>query len=305
MTGYALEVKQVSKKIKKRMIISDISFQVKPGEIFGFLGPNGAGKTTTIRMLVGLMKPSSGTILIGGYDIRKDFKKAMQNLGSIVENPEFYPFLTGEENLAYFARMDNSIPKERIQEVAALVHMEGRLKDRVSTYSLGMRQRLGIAQALLSKPKLLILDEPTNGLDPSGIHEMRDFIETLVKETGISVLVSSHLLAEIELLCDRVAIMTEGKIILTDTTQHLLESREQIRIEAEPQNAARDILSSYTDVLENGPFLYMKKSNDVSFWNQKLVENRILVHRIERLKPSLEDLFLELTKGANNESARL
>ncbi|EMG28384.1 ABC transporter ATP-binding protein [Listeria fleischmannii 1991] len=297
MTGYALEVKQVSKKIKKRMIISDISFQVKPGEIFGFLGPNGAGKTTTIRMLVGLMKPSSGTILIGGYDIRKDFKKAMQNLGSIVENPEFYPFLTGEENLAYFARMDNSIPKERIQEVAALVHMEGRLKDRVSTYSLGMRQRLGIAQALLSKPKLLILDEPTNGLDPSGIHEMRDFIETLVKETGISVLVSSHLLAEIELLCDRVAIMTEGKIILTDTTQHLLESREQIRIEAEPQNAARDILSSYTDVLENGPFLYMKKSNDVSFWNQKLVENRILVHRIERLKPSLEDLFLELTKG--------
>ncbi|MBC1417540.1 ABC transporter ATP-binding protein [Listeria fleischmannii] len=297
MTGYALEVKQVSKKIKKRMIISDISFQVKPGEIFGFLGPNGAGKTTTIRMLVGLMKPSSGTILIGGYDIRKDFKKAMQNLGSIVENPEFYPFLTGEENLAYFARMDNSIPKERIQEVAALVHMEGRLKDRVSTYSLGMRQRLGIAQALLSKPKLLILDEPTNGLDPSGIHEMRDFIETLVKETGISVLVSSHLLAEIELLCDRVAIMTEGKIILTDTTQHLLESREQIRIEAEPQNAARDILSSYTDVLENGPFLDMKKSNDVSFWNQKLVENGILVHRIERLKPSLEDLFLELTKG--------
>jgi ABC-2 type transport system ATP-binding protein len=297
MTGYALEVKQVSKKIKKRMIISDISFQVKPGEIFGFLGPNGAGKTTTIRMLVGLMKPSSGTILIGGYDIRKDFKKAMQNLGSIVENPEFYPFLTGEENLAYFARMDNSIPKERIQEVASLVHMEGRLKDRVSTYSLGMRQRLGIAQALLSKPKLLILDEPTNGLDPSGIHEMRDFIETLVKETGISVLVSSHLLAEIELLCDRVAIMTEGKIILTDTTQHLLESREQIRIEAEPQNAARDILSSYTDVLENGPFLDMKKSNDVSFWNQKLVENGILVHRIERLKPSLEDLFLELTKG--------
>lgn len=297
MTGYALEVKQVSKKIKKRMIISDISFQVKPGEIFGFLGPNGAGKTTTIRMLVGLMKPSSGTILIGGYDIRKDFKKAMQNLGSIVENPEFYPFLTGEENLAYFARMDNSIPKERIQEVAVLVHMEGRLKDRVSTYSLGMRQRLGIAQALLSKPKLLILDEPTNGLDPSGIHEMRDFIETLVKETGISVLVSSHLLAEIELLCDRVAIMTEGKIILTDTTQHLLESREQIRIEAEPQNAARDILSSYTDVLENGPFLDMKKSNDVSFWNQKLVENGILVHRIERLKPSLEDLFLELTKG--------
>lgn len=297
MTGYALEVKQVSKKIKKRMIISDISFQVKPGEIFGFLGPNGAGKTTTIRMLVGLMKPSSGTILIGGYDIRKDFKKAMQNLGSIVENPEFYPFLTGEENLAYFARMDNSIPKERIQEVAALVHMEGRLKDRVSTYSLGMRQRLGIAQALLSKPKLLILDEPTNGLDPSGIHEMRDFIETLVKETGISVLVSSHLLAEIELLCDRVAIMTEGRIILTDTTKHLLESREQIRIEAEPQNAARDILSSYTDVLENGPFLDMKKSNDVSFWNQKLVENGILVHRIERLKPSLEDLFLELTKG--------
>lgn len=141
-----------------------MSFEVNEGEVFGFLGPNGAGKTTTIRMLVGLIKPTSGSILIGGKDIRKNFTEAMKSLGCIVENPEFYPFLTGWENLAYFARMDRSIRPERLQEVAELVGMTARVHDRVSTYSLGMRQRLGIAQALLSNPKLLILDEPTNGL---------------------------------------------------------------------------------------------------------------------------------------------
>ncbi|EGP9995339.1 ABC transporter ATP-binding protein, partial [Listeria monocytogenes] len=216
MTERALQVTNLHKKIRKREIIKGISFEVMPGEVFGFLGPNGAGKTTTIRMIVGLIKPTSGTILIGGKDIRKNFTEAMRGLGSIVENPEFYSFLTGQENLAYFARMDSSIKKERIQEVTELVGLEKRINDRVSTYSLGMRQRLGIAQALLSNPKLLILDEPTNGLDPSGIHEMRDFIRALARNEGISVLVSSHLLSEIELLCDRVAIMTDGTIIKTD-----------------------------------------------------------------------------------------
>ncbi|GAT39775.1 putative efflux ABC transporter [Listeria monocytogenes] len=268
-----------------------------PGEVFGFLGPNGAGKTTTIRMIVGLIKPTSGTILIGGKDIRKNFTEAMRGLGSIVENPEFYTFLTGQENLAYFARMDSAIKKERIQEVTELVGLEKRINDRVSTYSLGMRQRLGIAQALLSNPKLLILDEPTNGLDPSGIHEMRDFIRALAKNEGISVLVSSHLLSEIELLCDRVAIMTDGTIIKTDQVSHLLSSRAQLRWLATPFEQAKAFLESVTEVEVDGEYLVTAVNEHSAEWNEQLVAKGIQVHEIDKKKPSLEDLFLELTGG--------
>ncbi|PXE14460.1 ABC transporter ATP-binding protein [Listeria monocytogenes] len=297
MTERALQVTNLHKKIRKREIIKGISFEVMPGEVFGFLGPNGAGKTTTIRMIVGLIKPTSGTILIGGKDIRKNFTEAMRGLGSIVENPEFYSFLTGQENLAYFARMDSSIKKERIQEVTELVGLEKRINDRVSTYSLGMRQRLGIAQALLSNPKLLILDEPTNGLDPSGIHEMRDFIRALARNEGISVLVSSHLLSEIELLCDRVAIMTDGTIIKTDQVAHLLSSRAQLRWRGTPIEQAKAFLESVTEVEVDGEYLVTAMNEESAEWNEQLVAKGIKVHEIDKRKPSLEDLFLELTGG--------
>lgn len=297
MTERALQVTNLHKKIRKREIIKGISFEVMPGEVFGFLGPNGAGKTTTIRMIVGLIKPTSGTILIGGKDIRKNFTEAMRGLGSIVENPEFYTFLTGQENLAYFARMDSSIKKERIQEVTELVGLEKRINDRVSTYSLGMRQRLGIAQALLSNPKLLILDEPTNGLDPSGIHEMRDFIRALARNEGISVLVSSHLLSEIELLCDRVAIMTDGTIIKTDQVAHLLSSRAQLRWRVTPIEQAKAFLESVTEVEVDGEYLVTAMNEESAEWNEQLVAKGIKVPEIDKRKPSLEDLFLELTGG--------
>ncbi|EMF4593452.1 ABC transporter ATP-binding protein [Listeria monocytogenes] len=297
MTERALQVTNLHKKIRKREIIKGISFEVMPGEVFGFLGPNGAGKTTTIRMIVGLIKPTSGTILIGGKDIRKNFTEAMRGLGSIVENPEFYTFLTGQENLAYFARMDSSIKKERIQEVTELVGLEKRINDRVSTYSLGMRQRLGIAQALLSNPKLLILDEPTNGLDPSGIHEMRDFIRALARNEGISVLVSSHLLSEIELLCDRVAIMTDGTIIKTDQVAHLLSSRAQLRWRVTPIEQAKAFLESVTEVEVDGEYIVTAMNEESAEWNEQLVAKGIKVHEIDKRKPSLEDLFLELTGG--------
>lgn len=297
MTERALQVTNLHKKIRKREIIKGISFEVMPGEVFGFLGPNGAGKTTTIRMIVGLIKPTSGTILIGGKDIRKNFTEAMRGLGSIVENPEFYTFLTGQENLAYFARMDSSIKKERIQEVTELVGLEKRINDRVSTYSLGMRQRLGIAQALLSNPKLLILDEPTNGLDPSGIHEMRDFIRALARNEGISVLVSSYLLSEIELLCDRVAIMTDGTIIKTDQVAHLLSSRAQLRWRVTPIEQAKAFLESVTEVEVDGEYLVTAMNEESAEWNEQLVAKGIKVHEIDKRKPSLEDLFLELTGG--------
>ncbi|MBC6299463.1 ABC transporter ATP-binding protein [Listeria booriae] len=294
----ALLVQDLNKKIGNRQIIKDISFEVNEGEVFGFLGPNGAGKTTTIRMLVGLIKPTSGTILIGGKDIRKNFTEAMKSLGCIVENPEFYPFLTGWENLAYFARMDKTIPPERLHEVAELVGMTARVHDRVSTYSLGMRQRLGIAQALLSNPKLLILDEPTNGLDPSGIREMRDFIRFLAKDQGISVLVSSHLLSEIQLLCDRVAIMTQGEIIATDDVHRLLSDREKARWRFEPMAKGKAILESMTEVEARDGALYTPFHADkLPVWNSRVVRAGVQVLEMQKITPSLEDLFIELTGG--------
>lgn len=294
----ALLVQDLNKKIGKRQIIKDLSFEVNEGEVFGFLGPNGAGKTTTIRMLVGLIKPTSGTILIGGKDIRKNFTEAMKSLGCIVENPEFYPFLTGWENLAYFARMDRSIRPERLQEVAELVGMTARVHDRVSTYSLGMRQRLGIAQALLSNPKLLILDEPTNGLDPSGIREMRDFIRYLAKKEGISVLVSSHLLSEIQLLCDRVAIMTNGEIIATDDVDKLLSDREKTRWRFEPMAKGAAILAEMTNVTEqDGAYYTSFEADKLPVWNSRVVRAGVQVLEMQKITPYLEDLFIELTGG--------
>ncbi|AQY50580.1 ABC transporter ATP-binding protein [Listeria weihenstephanensis FSL R9-0317] len=294
----ALLVQDLNKKIGKRQIIKDLSFEVNEGEVFGFLGPNGAGKTTTIRMLVGLIKPTSGTILIGGKDIQKHFTEAMKSLGCIVENPEFYPFLTGWENLAYFARMDPSIRPERLHEVAELVGMSARVHDRVSTYSLGMRQRLGIAQALLPNPKLLILDEPTNGLDPSGIREMRDFIRFLAKKEGISVLVSSHLLSEIQLLCDRVAIMTNGEIIATDDVDKLLSDREKTRWRFEPMAKGKAILEEMTEVTEqDGAFYTSFDADKLPIWNSRVVRAGVQVLEMQKITPSLEDLFIELTGG--------
>jgi ABC-2 type transport system ATP-binding protein len=228
MSDITLSVQGLKKVIGKREIIESIDFELRRGEVFGFLGPNGAGKTTTIRMLVGLIKPTAGTIRICGYDIDKQFPEAMVNMGCIVENPELYKYLSGWSNLQYFARMADGIDEERIKEVVQLVGLSARIHDKVKTYSLGMRQRLGIAQALLGRPKVLILDEPTNGLDPSGIREMREFIRYLAEKEGLSVLVSSHLLSEIQLMCDRVAIISKGRIVQVGTVQNLLAEQEKV-----------------------------------------------------------------------------
>ncbi|MFC7370137.1 ABC transporter ATP-binding protein [Fictibacillus iocasae] len=295
----ALEVKDLRKTIKRKEIIKGISFSLFPGEVFGFLGPNGAGKTTTIRMLVGLIKPTSGTITIGGKSVTSQFTEAMRHLGCIVENPELYPYLTGWENLEHFARMDKSIPKSRLNEVIDLVGMDRRIHDKVSTYSLGMRQRLGIAQALLGRPKVLILDEPTNGLDPAGIREMREFIRRLARDEGLSVLVSSHLLSEIQLLCDRVAIISKGSVIRTDTVEKLLAEQERVIWRAEPKDVAARLLSEETDVKEglDHTLITFYDEEKVPLWNKKLIEAGVLVSEMKTQLPSLEDLFLELTGG--------
>lgn len=295
----ALQVKDLRKTIGRKEIIKGLSFEVLPGEVFGFLGPNGAGKTTTIRMIVGLIKASSGSIHIAGKNVETEFKDAMKNLGCIVENPEMYPYLSGWENLEYFARMDPSISKARLHEVTDLVGLTNRIHDRVKNYSLGMRQRLGIAQALLGNPHLLILDEPTNGLDPAGIREMREFIRFLAKEEGLSVLVSSHLLSEIQLLCDRVAIILNGKIIRTDTVSALFAEQEYVMWKVDQWEKAKMLLEEETKVKvgEDQHLITPYIEDKIADWNKKLVEANIKVKEMKTVLPTLEDLFLELTGG--------
>ncbi|WML39262.1 ABC transporter ATP-binding protein [Neobacillus sp. OS1-2] len=294
-----LSVKNLKKVIGKREIIKGLTFDLREGEVFGFLGPNGAGKTTTIRMLVGLIKPTSGSVHICGYNIEDQFQAAVSNLGCIVENPELYPYLSGYNNLLHFARMLDHIGDNRIQEVVALVGLTERIHDKVKTYSLGMRQRLGIAQALLGEPKVLILDEPTNGLDPAGIREMRQFIRFLAEQEGLSVLVSSHLLSEIQLLCDRVAIISKGSIIRVDTVQHLLANRERVVWHVTPYAKGKQVLESLTTIeaKEDGTILTEYDVAKIPDWNKQLVEAGIAVTEMNRKMPVLEDLFLELTGG--------
>ncbi|PLT31418.1 ABC transporter ATP-binding protein [Peribacillus deserti] len=293
-----LSVKDLKKRIGKKEIIKGIDIELYEGEVFGFLGPNGAGKTTTIRMLTGLIRPTSGSISICGYDLQTDFTKAMMHLGCIVENPELYPFLSGYDNLVHFARMIPGFRNERLREVIDLVGLSERIHDKVKTYSLGMRQRLGIAQALLGKPKVLILDEPTNGLDPAGIREMRQFIRELAKNEGLSVLVSSHLLSEIQLLCDRVAIISKGAVIQTDTVQALLSSQERMIWRVEPFQQAKEILGTFTEVQEAEDSLITEFDSDkAGLWSRELVNSGVRIIEMNRRLPALEDLFLELTGG--------
>jgi ABC-2 type transport system ATP-binding protein len=206
-----LEVKDVYKHLGKREVIKGISFSVKEGEIFGFLGPNGAGKTTTIRMLVGLIAPNNGSISIMGNDIQSNRVKALNEVGAVVENPELYTYMSGRENLKQIAAI-RKISKNDIEDVVSMVNLSGRINDKVKKYSLGMKQRLGLAAALLSKPKLLILDEPTNGLDPTGILDFRGIVKKAAKERGTAIFVSSHMLSEIEQICDTVAFINDGVI---------------------------------------------------------------------------------------------
>jgi ABC-2 type transport system ATP-binding protein len=213
MAEPAMQLIGLKKQIGSKLIVKGLDFDIQPGEVFGFLGPNGAGKTTTIRMMVGLIRISEGDVRIQGKSIKSDFKGAIRHVGAIVENPELYGFMSGYKNLLVFSRMIPGITRDRIDEVVKLVGLEKSINQKVKRYSLGMRQRLGIAQALLHRPSILILDEPTNGLDPSGIREIRHYIRKLAEEENVAVIVSSHLLSEMELMCDRIGILKNGELI--------------------------------------------------------------------------------------------
>ena len=222
-----LELKNVSKSFGKRKIIDNLNLEVEEGEIYGFLGPNGSGKTTTIKMILRLINSDSGEIKVNGYDTKKQFEKAMECIGAIVENPDLYKYMSGIDNLRLHARIRN-IDEKRIKEVLELVELKGREKDKVGKYSLGMKQRLGLALTLLHKPKVLILDEPTNGLDPAGIKKLRDILKEISHKEGVAVFVSSHILSEMQLMCDRVAVLDNGKIVKVEKISDTNEEKEEV-----------------------------------------------------------------------------
>ena len=231
MSETILKCENLCKHFGKKQILDRVSLEVKQGDILGFIGPNGAGKTTTIKLILGLQSIDSGTVKINGYDIQKDFEKAIEKVGTIVENPDLYMYLSGYDNLKLIANLYKNVDKKRIDEVVKLVKLKQRIKDKVSKYSLGMRQRLGIAQALLHKPNLLILDEPTNGLDPEGIKELRDLIKDLAEKENMAIVISSHNLAELESFCNKVTIIKNGKVVETSTINEVKKVEQSYIIE--------------------------------------------------------------------------
>ncbi|MDU1844107.1 ABC transporter ATP-binding protein [Niallia alba] len=294
-----VDLKNVSKVIKGRKIIDSLSFQVEEGEVFGFLGPNGAGKTTTIRMIVGLISMSDGDIFICNESVRDQFEKAIQHIGAIVENPEMYKFLSGYENLLHYARMMKGISKEKIMETVELVGLTERIHDKVRTYSLGMRQRLGLAQSLLHDPKVLILDEPTNGLDPAGIREIRDHLRMLARERNMAVIVSSHLLSEMEMMCDRIGIIQEGKLVDVQLVKDFVAVEQVFEIELNPVDTAINYLKNvYPDVQMTSSELGISLTvtrDKIPEIIKTLVLQDFRIFGIKEVSKTLEDRFLELT----------
>ncbi|MFE6075317.1 ABC transporter ATP-binding protein [Paenibacillus sp. NPDC057886] len=289
----------VSKIISSRSLVSDLTLDISPGQVFGFLGPNGAGKTTTIRMMVGLMSISQGDIIISGHSVKNEFEQAIAQVGAIVENPEMYKFLTGYQNLVHFARMSPGITKERIAETIERVGLTARIHDKVKTYSLGMRQRLGVAQAILHKPKLLVLDEPTNGLDPQGIRELRDYLRQLCQEEGITVFVSSHLLSEMELMCDTVAIIQNGKLIdvrnlRADAGADVLT---EVAFEVNDAPRAAELISEAT--VQGNAIVIRLSREQIPDLNARLVSEGFQVYGIRNVTHTLEDQFLQVTGGGS------
>lgn len=297
MDTSVLKVSHLKKQIQKKLIIEDVSFDIQAGEIVGFLGPNGSGKTTTLRMIVGLSTPTSGDVEICGYSLKKEFVKAMSNVGCIIEGPDLYDYMSGYRNLELLASMSKDVTKKDIDEAVALVGMENRIHDKVAVYSMGMKQRIGLAQALIHKPRLLILDEPTNGLDPQGIHEFREIVKNLTREKNISVLISSHLISEVQLMCDRVSIINNGRIIRSASIDDALVTGEVVWTLDDPKKAQLLLKNTFeVEAAVAGHTLRATVDPErLSEINKILIDSGFDVTYVENKKRTLEDLFLSLT----------
>ena len=288
-----LECKNLYKSFGKKQILKDVSFTIAKGDILAFIGPNGSGKTTTIKLILGLQHIDSGQVLINGYDVTKNYVPAIAKVGSIVENPDSYMYLTGWQNLRMVADCYQDIDDDRIREIVKYVGLENRIYDKVNKYSLGMRQRLGIARALLNKPDILILDEPTNGLDPEGIKDLRVLLKKLAQE-GMGILISSHNLAELESFCNKVCIINEGKIIESSAVTEFKNNADRVifKVSSTKKLPIKDATEVTTD-----SFVITASAKEVAKVIKELVKSDIDVYEVYKDELTLEEAFLKKTRG--------
>ena len=298
-----LKLNNVSKIYNGKKAVDNLSLMLFEGEIFGFIGPNGAGKSTTIKMICGLTGVSSGSIFINGYSVDKNFKKAISHVGAVVESPELYPYLSGKANLKLFASFYGKSAKQRIPNIVKILKMESFINKKVSTYSLGMKQRLGIAQAMLNKPRLLILDEPTNGLDPEGIKDIRDLLVSLVRNEHMSIIISSHNLAELEQICNQIAVIRSGKLLsfrnMADIKQEM-DSNQRVCLHVNYPNYAGQLLETKYKLkvkVAGNTVLVPIAEKDLASIITFLTYKHIKIYKTSKISKSLEQIYFELLNG--------
>ncbi len=298
-----LKLNNVTKIYNKKKVVDNLSLMLFEGEIFGFIGPNGAGKSTTIKMICGLTNISSGSIFINGYSIDKNFKKAIANVGAVVEEPRLYPYLSGKANLKLFASFYGAAAKARIPNIIKILKMEEFINKKVSTYSLGMKQRLGIAQAMLNKPKLMILDEPTNGLDPEGIKDIRNLLLTLAKREKMAIIVSSHNLSELEQICNQVAVLRSGKLLsfrnMSDINSQV-ENNQRICMHVNYPNYAGQLLERKYKIkvkVSGNTIILPIKEKHLATIISYLTYKHIKIYKTSKINKTLEQIYFELING--------
>ncbi|MFO8056777.1 MAG: ABC transporter ATP-binding protein [bacterium] len=297
-----LEALGLTKRFGDIRAVDDLSLTVNQGDIYGFLGPNGAGKTTSIRMMLGLIKPTSGAARVFGHDVNREFKAAISEVGAMVEGPAFYPYMSGRRNLRLLGRLSGGVSEERIDEVLELVGLKRRGGHKVKGYSQGMRQRLGIAMALLHKPRLMILDEPTNGLDPQGMREVRNLIRAIRDQEGTSIFLSSHLLGEIELICDRISIIFKGEIIREGWMDEIIGAgSDVVTVQVPPEESEgcakflKNKFEAEPEQVRQGVLEFPRGGLESYAVNKALLEAGFKVSSLTTRRRSLEEFFVELT----------
>ena len=295
-----IQLQNLTKSFKGRAALHGLSLTVAKGEIFGLLGHNGAGKSTTLGILLGQVFPGSGEAFIDGVSVQRDRGRALAKTGAIFEAPRFYDYLSGWRNLLIYTSYSARVPKAKIDEVIDIVGLTERIHDKVGTYSQGMRQRLGLAQALLPANEVILLDEPTNGLDPEGIHEMRELIKRLNRERGITVVFCSHLLVEVEQLCDHVVILNQGRKIFDGRWADLAEDRKRVRLEVDDWGRAAALLEGH--VIERG-IITIGEGIEIADLVAKLVHGGVRVSAVEPQRRNLEQVYLEMTHANSSPSA--
>lgn len=299
-----VRTEHLTKCFGKLVAVEDLNLEVRKGEVFGFLGPNGAGKSTTMGMMLGLIAPTSGTIELFGLNIQSYLPKILQRIGAVTESTGFYPYLSGRDNLDYIARITGGISSSRIEEVLELVELSDRKKDKFSNYSLGMKQRLAIACALLHDPEFMILDEPTNGLDPAGMKEIRELIIRLGQE-GKTIFLNSHLLHEVEQVCERVAIIKQGKVITQGLIKDLMKKGDTLQLKvSEPEKAAtvlKNIDWITSIVREDDKLLVGVKAEKYAEISAVLAKENIFITEMKAKEDTLEEFFLEVTEEKTND----